>query len=91
MIHLAAGQSLLRQLASPEGQAELADAADALEERPRLLARIAELEDPDRHLVRGGDTLWSLARAYGTTVTQLREWNGLTGEVIVVGTTLRVR
>lgn len=91
MIHLATRPSLLRYLATPEGQAELADALTALDERPRLLARIAELEDPSRHLVRSGDTLWSLARTYGTTVTQIRDWNGLVGDVIVVGTTLRVR
>lgn len=76
----------LRELA-----AILPVAAEALDERQLLLDRIAELENPNRHLVRQGDTLWSLARAYGTTITKLREWNGLTGDVIVVGTTLRIR
>jgi membrane-bound lytic murein transglycosylase D len=30
---------------------------------------------PQIHLVRNGDTLWSIARRYGVTVPKLREWN----------------
>ena len=28
------------------------------------------------HVVRRGDTLWDIAKAYGVTVGQLRAWNG---------------
>jgi spore germination protein len=40
--------------------------------------------------VRSGDTLWSIARRFGTTVKQLQVWNGLKGTLIRVGQTLRV-
>lgn len=44
-----------------------------------------------RHTVQAGQTLWGIALAYGVTVAQLRQWNGL-GErdVILPGQTLLV-
>ena len=44
-----------------------------------------------RHTVRAGDTLWKIANQYGTTISNLRTWNGLTGDLIVVGQSLIVR
>ena len=44
-----------------------------------------------RHTVRAGDTLWSIANQYGTTISNLRTWNGLTGDLITVGQSLIVR
>ena len=44
-----------------------------------------------RHTVRSGDTLWSIANQYGTTINNLRTWNGLVGDLIVVGQSLIVR
>jgi len=44
-----------------------------------------------RHTVRAGDTLWKIANQYGTTVNNLKTWNGLTGDLIRVGQTLIVR
>ena len=29
------------------------------------------------HVVRRGDSLWSIARRYGVTINQLSRWNGL--------------
>ena len=40
-----------------------------------------------RHLVRKGDTLWGLARKYGTTVSKIKSANGLRGDVIRAGKT----
>ncbi|MBS3982967.1 MAG: N-acetylmuramoyl-L-alanine amidase [Dethiobacter sp.] len=42
------------------------------------------------HLVVRGDTLFSLARKYGVTVEQLRQWNNLQSGVIRVGQLLVV-
>jgi membrane-bound lytic murein transglycosylase D len=46
-----------------------------------------------KHTVRSGDTIWEVARKYGTSASQIREWNGLTSssriypgqELIVAG------
>lgn len=41
---------------------------------------------PTYYTIRSGDTLWSLAQKYGTTVDKLREWNNLyNGKSIQVG------
>lgn len=40
--------------------------------------------------VRRGDTLWELARRYGTTVEAIQELNGLKGSLIYEGQTLRL-
>lgn len=44
-----------------------------------------------RHTVRAGDTLWKIANQYGTTVNNLKTWNGLTSDLIRVGQSLIVR
>ncbi len=47
---------------------------------------------PDRrvHRVTRGDTLFSIARRYGTTVASLREWNNLRGTTIRIGQRLTI-
>ena len=42
------------------------------------------------HEVVAGDTLSKLAATYGVTVDELRDWNGLSGDLIVVGQVLVV-
>mgnify|MGYP000134764017 CR=1 FL=1 len=43
------------------------------------------------HVVRSGDTLWSISRSRGVTVTQLRRWNRLGGgDILRPGDKLRV-
>ena len=44
-----------------------------------------------RHTVRAGDTLWKIANQYGTTISNLITWNGITGDLILVGQSLIVR
>ena len=44
-----------------------------------------------RHTVRSGDTLWKIANQYGTTISNLKKWNGLVGDLITVGQSLIVR
>lgn len=42
------------------------------------------------HRVRRGDSIWLIARRYGITRQELREWNGLRGDLIKAGQRLRV-
>ena len=42
------------------------------------------------HTVRRGETLYSIARRYGTSVASLKAWNGLQGNSIRVGSRLTV-
>ena len=44
-----------------------------------------------RHTVKSGETLWLIANQYGTTVNNLKTWNGLIGDLIRVGQSLIVR
>ena len=48
--------------------------------------------NPDKviHRVRRGDTLFSIARRYDTTVQELKEWNRLRGNAIQVGQRLTI-
>lgn len=43
------------------------------------------------HKVVSGDTLWGLSKQYNATVAQLKEWNNLKSDNIVVGTTLTLK
>ena len=42
------------------------------------------------HKVKSGDTLGKIASKYGTTVNQIKAWNGLKSNTIVVGKSLKV-
>ena len=44
-----------------------------------------------RHIVQSGDTLWTIANQYGTTISNIKKWNGLVGDLITVGQSLIVR
>ena len=43
------------------------------------------------HRVKRGETLFSIARLYRTTVASLREWNNLRGTTIRIGQRLTIR
>lgn len=53
--------------------------------------RAAAASATGSHVVRRGDSLYSIARRYGTTVAQLKAANGLASEVIYPGQELRIR
>ena len=42
------------------------------------------------HTVKSGDTLTEIAGRYGTTVSQIKSWNGLRGDTIYVGQRIKV-
>ncbi|MFY8330303.1 LysM peptidoglycan-binding domain-containing protein [Vagococcus carniphilus] len=44
-----------------------------------------------RHKVQTGDSLWSLSNKYNTSVSQLKTWNKISGDIIYTGQNLRVR
>lgn len=49
------------------------------------------VKSPDgKHVVSGGETLFSISRRYGVTVNDLREWNSLSGNDLKIGQTLVV-
>ncbi|MCS7038746.1 MAG: LysM peptidoglycan-binding domain-containing protein [Caldilineales bacterium] len=56
----------------------------------RLLIRPGTTADERVHIVRRGQTLGSIARAYGVSVDDLRAANGLRGDLIFVGQRLRI-
>lgn len=43
-----------------------------------------------RYTVKAGDTLWSISRHYGVTVSQLMSWNNLTSNFLAIGQVLNV-
>jgi len=66
--------------------------ASTLPARPSAAAATASAASgPVTYRVRRGDTLSSIARQFGTTVSTLRQLNQLSGELIKVGDKLTVR
>jgi LysM repeat protein len=43
------------------------------------------------HVVRSGETLFSISRRYGVTVNDIRSWNGLTSNLLEIGQVLEIR
>lgn len=85
MIH--PGQDLLIA-AAPKGMraSQFAAADDSLEERPTR-GRSAS----DKHVVRRGDTLWSIARTHGVSIERLANSNGLARKsTLAVGQVLSI-
>lgn len=63
---------------------------------PSREVRLAMQSNPNRpnvayHKVRSGESIWSISRRYGISQSQLRRWNGLRGDVIRPGQSLRVQ
>ena len=57
----------------------------------QLMSRRASAADASaEYQVRNGDSLWTIARAHGTTVEQLQSINGIRGSRIYAGQTLEV-
>jgi LysM repeat protein len=53
-------------------------------------AAAANLQTPVSHQVRSGESLWSIARAYGTTESEIRAMNGLASNRILAGQRLEI-
>ena len=47
--------------------------------------------DSDIYIVKKGDTLWSIARKYGISVSELKRLNGLNSNLLSVGQVLKVK
>lgn len=47
-------------------------------------------EETDKYIVQKGDTLYSIARKFNTTVDELKKLNNLTSNTLVIGTTLLI-
>lgn len=43
------------------------------------------------HVVRSGETLFSISRRYGVTVNDVRSWNGLSSNLLEIGQVLEIR
>ena len=72
-----------------QARTELSDTNDSIPEAAPMATSIAEsivadAGSPRYHVVVSGDTLFRLGRQYGVSVNQIREWNGLTDDLIVV-------
>jgi membrane-bound lytic murein transglycosylase D len=89
------GQQLIipRAPALPDGTA--VTVAEAGAPAPEVVRASAEVEEapqaPRVHRVRRGDTLFSVARLYRTTVESLKVWNRLRSDTIKVGQRLTIR
>lgn len=53
-------------------------------------AKVAPGQVPAYHLVRRGDSLWNIARKYGTTVKEIQRLNGLAGTRLYKGQKLKL-
>ena len=45
---------------------------------------------PSRHVVKSGDSLWIIAKRYGTTIREIQQLNGLKGTYLSIGQVLQV-
>lgn len=55
----------------------------AAADNPFSNGQIDPLIDPVRHRVEAGETVYSIARLYGVSVTALASWNGLGGDMTI--------
>ncbi|HSG48845.1 MAG TPA: LysM peptidoglycan-binding domain-containing protein, partial [Longimicrobiales bacterium] len=62
---------------------------DQLQRRQATRVAAAEAERA-AYEVRNGDSLWTIARAHGTTVEEIRALNGLRGSTIFAGQVIEV-
>ncbi|QKG53368.1 LysM peptidoglycan-binding domain-containing protein [Hymenobacter sp. BRD67] len=67
----------------------LAQPREAAEPSLALKAGSTPAHKADTYIVRPGDNLTKLAQEHGVTVAQVREWNELPGESVLVGQRLR--
>jgi membrane-bound lytic murein transglycosylase D len=73
----------------PKGAVETL-AARPREPQPAAQTAAAGGGKAGEHRIREGDSLWKIAREYGVTVESLKKENGMQGETVVIGRTLRI-
>ncbi|CAP40961.1 transglycosylase SLT domain-containing protein [Bordetella petrii] len=78
------------QLASLETPAGALDSLDAAPSRAKPATRGSRRPNVRTHKVRAGDTLFGLAKRYGTSVDTLRALNNLKGNNLKIGSQLRL-
>lgn len=66
------------------------DEKEAIETINEVQEKEEEEESVQTVTIKRGDTLSHLARNYGVTVSQLKEWNGLTSDLIYVNDSLKI-
>lgn len=59
-------------------------------DRLQTLATTSATNDKPSYTINRGDTLWSLARRHQVTVTQLKDWNNLSSDMIIANASLIV-
>lgn len=55
-----------------------------------MSAALVSASEEKVHHVRSGDTLWKIARQYGTTLEKLKSANGLKSDLIIVGSKILI-
>ncbi|HJS73983.1 MAG TPA: LysM peptidoglycan-binding domain-containing protein, partial [Vicinamibacteria bacterium] len=86
------GLSTLRRLNGMKSRATRINAGQTLivsetAERPS----VASAAEPTAYRIRRGDTLSVIARRFGVSVEELRQWNGIRSDEIYVGQSITVR
>lgn len=76
--------ALVAQADGEETDEEVAEEVAVKVSKPQVASR------PKIHTVRRGETLTSIGRRYGASLTDLKEWNRLKGGKILLGQRLRV-
>lgn len=69
---------------------KLTSAPAVVQSTPVVTAAPASTDAVTVYVIQPGDSLWSIAQKYSTTVDNLRALNGLTGDALYAGNTLRV-
>lgn len=78
------------EAARKAAEAKRLEAAKKKAEAERKKKRARRPPPSRKYVVRRGDSLWSIARANGRTVEELKAANGLTGDFLRPGMTLKV-
>jgi membrane-bound lytic murein transglycosylase D len=58
--------------------------------RPAKAPARADGPRPSRHVVKSGDSLWIIAKRYGTTTREIQQLNGLQGTILSIGQVLKI-
>jgi len=81
------GQQLTLFISEPENDATKSDSVNT----GTSLLQIDPVQNNTFYTVKSGDNLYNIAQAHGMSITQLKELNGLTGDIIRVGQKLSVK